>query len=168
MKFKSGKSQSSKRVISITYLWFHAMSINCIDFQRNVLELASVSDQREFQYSVQRNLDIRQLVARLVQEVRNETACNCLMANNQHVRLPFKFNNNRFQTSHQIKVRLQINKSTSSSTVYTVRTWTTKTTIWCMNDYIHCFAMQHNLKILTVHWRVTKTATSWGNITNCD
>lgn len=82
------------------------MRVHAVHREFDELDLAAVRDRRQLDDGVQRNLQVRQLACRLVEEVREDASEDRLVRHHQHVSLPLQLHHHRLKADHDVLIRL--------------------------------------------------------------
>lgn len=80
--------------------------VNCIDAHLVVGHLTAVGPRRQLDEHVEGDLQIGQLLVRLIQKVCEDGPQDRLVGNDENVLLTLHLHDDRLQTQHQIRVRL--------------------------------------------------------------
>lgn len=86
------------------YLRLFPVRVHAVDVELDEFDLATVCNRCQLYDSVQRHLQVRQLVGRLVEEVREHAAEHGLMRHDQHVALSLQLHHDRLEPHHHVLV----------------------------------------------------------------
>ena len=81
------------------------MGVRSLDGKSYELSFTNISQRSEFDESVERNLDVGEVLKRLVQEVGHDTAEHSLVSHQQHIALSLQLHHHWFQPSNKILIR---------------------------------------------------------------
>ena len=78
------------------------MSVGSFDGKSYELRFTDIGKRSEFDESVQRHLDVRKILKRLVKEVSHDAPEDGLVSHQQHIALSLQLHHNWFQPSNKI------------------------------------------------------------------
>lgn len=88
------------------YLWLFAMRVYTVDVEFDEFNPTAVRNRCQLDDCVKWNLQVRQFIRRLIEEVSENATKYCLMRHDENIALSLQLHHNRLQTNNHVFIGL--------------------------------------------------------------